>query len=531
MPTFLSAPRAYLNFALKLRGFLRHTVKIEEIKTKFIEQSANREGTFLQTLKTNVFDYPRSPYLPLFNQANLTYSDVEKMVKQQGLDQTLDSLYDAGIYVTFEEFKGRVPLKRGNVELKLDASDFDMLNLNPIMIGQTGGSTGQPTRTKLDLDYVTQMAKEVALIYDINGVLDSPKFMWFGLLPDTTGALVIFINAHINRAVSRWYSPIRSNGASAGWYYIMLTYIMIILEWFHGLKTPLPEYVPLDQPLEIATALAETVQKNGSVCFHAQTSKCVRVAVIAQQKDIDLSGVMFYGGGEPITFAKMTTIENSGAKFITHYASTETGSIGLACSNPTSIDDVHFMHNSLAIIQHPKQVLDQTVNTFHFTSILPTNPKMLINVQLDDFGIIEERDCGCPLHQMGFSTHIRKMSSFSKLTGEGVTLVGSDMIHILEHVLPAQFGGSLLDYQLVEEETPDGFTKLVLYVDPSVPVNDESVLLEAFLNALKNSMPSARLAEPEYRTGNVVMIERKKPFVTSRGKHFPIRTLNLARKE
>ena len=131
------------------------------------------------------------------------------------------------------------------------------------------------------------------------------------------------------------------------------------------------------------------------------------------------------------------------------------------------------------------------------------------------------------MYDMGFTTHIRQISSFRKLTGEGVTLVGSDMVHILEHILPSQFGGSLLDYQLVEEENEQGFTKLVLYVNPSVSIKDETALLEAFLDAMKNSMPSVRLAQAEYRTGDVVTIRREKPFVTSRGKHFPIRTLNM----
>ncbi len=62
---------------------------------------------------------------------------------------------------------------------------------------------------------------------------------------------------------------------------------------------------------------------------------------------------------------------------------------------------------------------------------------------------------------------------------------------------------------------------------PSVSIQDEDALLEAFLDAMKNSMPSVRLAQAEYRTGDVVTIRRERPFVTSRGKHFPIRTMNM----
>ena len=58
-------------------------------------------------------------------------------------------------------------------------------------------------------------------------------------------------------------------------------------------------------------------------------------------------------------------------------------------------------------------------------------------------------------------------------------------------------------------------------------IKDEDVLLEAFLDAMKHSMLSVRLAQAEYRTRDVVTIRREKPFVTSRGKYFPIRTLNM----
>lgn len=529
MPTFLSAPRAYLNFALGLRSYLRNTVTEADVQKTLLEQVANREENFIKILKTNVFDYPRSPYLPLFNAAKLTHADVQKMVEQQGLETTLEELYEAGVYITFEEFKGRVPIKRGTVEFHPKDSDFDSLNLTPILFGRTGGSTGKATHTKLDLDYMAQSAKYFALNFSIHAIFDVPLIIWWGLLPDYIGVAAVLRRAHTGQTVDRWFSTLRGNDANLGWYYTLLTYLMIYMGRFHFHKFPVPEYVPLDNPLPIAKALAETVQDAGAVILWSTTSKCARVSLVAQQHGIDLTGVTFYGGSEPTTLAKVTTIENSGAKYVSHYGSTETGTIGLACKNPADPTDVHLMRNHLAMIQRPKQIVDQTVNAFHFTTFLPSSPKMLINVQLDDFGIAEERDCGCPLYQMGFTTHLRQMSSFSKLTGEGVTLVGSDMVHILEHVLPAQFGGSLLDYQLVEEETEQGFTKLVLYVDPSVSIQDEEALLEAFLDAMKNSMPSVRLAQAEYRTGDVVTIRREKPFVTNRGKHFPIRTLNINR--
>ena len=92
MPTFFSAPRAYLNFAWGLRSYLQNTVTEADVKKTILEQLANREANFITTLKANVFDYPRSPYLPLFESAKLTHADVERMVTQQGIENTLEEL-------------------------------------------------------------------------------------------------------------------------------------------------------------------------------------------------------------------------------------------------------------------------------------------------------------------------------------------------------------------------------------------------------------------------------------------------------
>jgi phenylacetate-coenzyme A ligase PaaK-like adenylate-forming protein len=527
MPISLSTAKAYLRFARNLRGYLHNTATSEETQVIIQQQLLNREENFLKILKTNIFEYPQSPYLQLFQVANITYDDVKKMIAQQGLENTLEELYRAGIYFTFEEFKGRIPIKREHVEFNISQEDFDNPHLQAAWVGVTGGSTGKPTRTKMDFDYVAQIGRHIECSNITHRVQETPTIIWFGLLPDSTSVTSILAHAHLGDTVRYWFSTLRGNESNIGWYYVLLTYLMILMGRFYGLKFPFPQYVPLDDPLPIVNALVECLQEKGVATLASTTSKCSRISLYAQEHGIDLTNVTFVGLSEPATDAKVVAIKASGAKFLNWYSTTETSEIGIPCKNPIDSTDVHFMSNHLAMIQRPQDVFDQTVNTFYFTSLLPTNPKMLLNVQLDDYGIVEERDCGCPLHEMGFTTHIRQMSSFRKLTGEGVTLVGSDMVHILEHILPSKFGGSLLDYQLVEEENKQGFTKLVLYVDPSVPIHNENALIQAFLDAMKQSAPSVRLAQAEYQTGDVVSIRREKPIVTSRGKYFPIRTLNI----
>jgi len=202
----------------------------------------------------------------------------------------------------------------------------------------------------------------------------------------------------------------------------------------------------------------------------AHVSMAVRVSIAAQEEGLDLTGATFVGGGEPPTAAKVQQITRCGARWASNYFSAEAGAIGWGCARPVDGSDTHFFKDRLAVIQYPRQVPDTeiTVNAFYFTTLLPSVPKLMLNVESDDYGILEERACGCPLESCGFTHHLRDVHSFRKLTGEGMTMVGSQVVRILEQVLPSRFGGSPLDYQVLEEEDEQGFTRLYLLIDPEL---------------------------------------------------------------
>ena len=153
---------------------------------------------------------------------------------------------------------------------------------------------------------------------------------------------------------------------------------------------------------------------------------------------------------------------------------------------------------------------------------------MLLNVESDDYGIIEQRSCGCGLEEIGFTEHIREIHSFSKLTGEGVTLVGSEMIHILEEVLPARFGGSPLDYQLIEEEDEQGFTRLSLAISPGVEIADEAAVIETILESLGQGNDAADIARAIWSQAGTLQVKRMEPIWTARGKLMPLHLMKRA---
>jgi hypothetical protein len=146
----------------------------------------------------------------------------------------------------------------------------------------------------------------------------------------------------------------------------------------------------------------------------------------------------------------------------------------------------------------------------------------MLNVESDDYGVIETRSCGCPLESYGFTEHVRHIRSFRKLSGEGVTLVGSEMLHILEEVLPARFGGSPLDYQLLEEEDEQGFTRLSLLINPKVEIENEDEVIAAVLEALRHGSVAADMARAIWAQAGTLCVKRIAPVWTAQGKLMPL---------
>jgi len=228
------------------------------------------------------------------------------------------------------------------------------------------------------------------------------------------------------------------------------------------------------------------------------------------------------GAGEPPSEAKVNGIKRSGAHWIPHYAMTEIGVVAQGCVHPADGNDVHLLKDKVALIQYPRPLpgTDTNVNTFYFTTLLPSTPKVMLNTEVDDFGEIEERHCGCPLEALGHTEHIRHIRSFSKLTAEGMTIHGPIMVHVLEEVLPSRFGGTPLDYQLVEEQDDQGFTRLNLLISPSVPIDDEKAVLEVVLREL--GAPAPNVAPTVWEQAQTLRIKRAQPIATARGKLLPL---------
>jgi hypothetical protein len=258
-----------------------------------------------------------------------------------------------------------------------------------------------------------------------------------------------------------------------------------------------------------------------SVCVTTYASSAVRVCVAAAERGISLERVCFITIGEPYTEAKKRLLDAVEARALVRYAFTEGGVVGYGCADPRAPDDLHLLTNLLALVRRSRGVGDSDlrVDAFLMTSLLPDAPKVLLNVESGDYGVVERRDCACPLGAVGLTAHLAWIRSFEKLSSEGMTFVRSDLLRVLEEVLPGRLGGTAADYQLVEEENRAGISQVSLIVSPKIGRIDEEATRETFLRELERDGGLERVKT--WRRAGTLRIRRQWPIATNAGKILP----------
>src|SRR5687767_2791879 len=106
-----------------------------------------------------------------------------------------------------------------------------------------------------------------------------------------------------------------------------------------------------------------------------------------------------------------------------------------------------------------------------------------------------------------------------------MTVVRTNLLRVLEEILPARFGGTGLDYQLVEKEGSDRTTHLVLRVHPSIGPLDEPVVRAALLDGIKGNSPLDGFMSEMWRLAGTVTVSREPPVTGPGGKTQPIHLL------
>ena len=421
--------------------------------------------------------------------------------------------------------KGRVPLIR-NGTLTVTPASFRNPHLRSAYESESGGSTGSGTRVEHDLEHLAIRSAHLLLTYHAHGSLQLPFAVWRGVLPDGSGLNNILSGAHHGRMPVKWFSPNVPGAPAPALRFRLATYGTVIAGRLAGAAFPWPEKVPIDQAIVIARWAREMIERHGGCQINAPVSRALRIAVAAREAGIDLTGAVFVIAGEPATPAKVAGILASGASCYTTYGFVEAGRVAMGCARPSSSNDLHILTDAFAVLPFPRRVpgTDVEVDTLNITSLLLTTPQ-ICSTQKWTTTASSRSALRLALDRFGHHLHVRDIHSFRKLTGEG----HPRWREIIDHgrVLPARFGGSALDYQLMEEEDEGGFTRLSRLVSPHIHLTDENAVVETIMSELRASSVMADAARGIWAQAGTLRVQRREPVWTGRGKLLP---LHLARR-
>jgi hypothetical protein len=521
--------RGNLRYAAGLRGFLRETLNEDQAAALVQEQIARRGESFLRILELGVYAKPLSPYHRLLQHARIEFEDVARLVRHEGVEAALRTLRDAGVYVTLEEFKGRVPIRRPGLEFATSSHHFD----NPLLARhyavRTGASRGVGSRVLIDLDLLTQEAAYARHLLVAQQALGRPIAVWYPAPPNSSGLKWAFRTTKLGCTPERWFSQSPTAGLSGDAKAAVFAYYTFLASWLLGRPLPRVRFVPQEQATVVAGWLAAKKAAGEPGVLITTPSSGVRVCAAAADEQLDIAGSLFILGSEPFTGPKADALARVGAQGVANYAMTELGTIAYGCAAPLDPDDVHVFTDKIAIIVNPREVGPggAIVPALTLTTLLPSCPKLMLNTEVGDYAILEERECSCHLGRLGLTTHLRQVLSYEKLTGEGVTFLGSDLLDLVDRVLPARFGGHPTDYQLVEEED-SGLPRVSIVASPRLGPIDETALVAAVLDFLA-SLPAGELMASQWRQGRTLGVARRDPYATRAAKILPLHVLRDAR--
>ena len=502
----------------RLPKYVRRPHRLQESREELAARLENREANFLAVLKRAVFNNPASPYLELFKLAGCDFGDAEKLVNEYGLEAALHELFKAGIYLTVDSFKGRCLAELNGKKVTVNP---DLLR-NPLVRShlelKSGGSRSAGTGVVFDLNFINHCALDTALVMHCRGGNAWLKANW-----EVPGGGALFSLLELCKCGStplRWFSQIAPQSRSLHARYRYSHWLLFWGGLLGGRSMPRPKHVSLEDARPIASWMAQVLAGGQTPYLLTYPSNALRVCRSAVEHGFDISGAQFTIAGEPCTATRMKSLRSCGVSVQPKYGIMETGPVGYGCEYPDAPDDVHLLSDLHALIQPGKDHATGNLppRALLFTSLSLTAPIVLINVSMGDQAIMEKRDCGCKLQDLGWRTHLKNITSFEKLTLGGMNFSDHDVVRVLEEDLPNRFGGGLTDYQIVEKEGHDGEPILRLVASPDLGEIDHEELIRVFYHGLGKGSQANSIMAQAWREGGIMSVERCVPYATRSGK-------------
>ncbi len=514
----LARARRGARIARGLRWLARNTAQLDEARRAIADEVVRRGERLLSQLDLLVWPYPDSPIARLAANAGIQAGDVRTLVADRGLTGALEALRDAGVYVSYEEYHGRVEAVRGSARFSFGPADF----FNPVTradyLAATGGSSGgSGTPVELSFAWQRRQGRQRPIQHEMAGVRGMPAAVWLPVFPSAAGFGAVMKNMAGGSTPERWFSQIPTDLAGISSDKATLNRFLPALAAMTRTGLPAPEHVPTHSPEPVVSWLADARARAGGAIITGYASSLTAAARWAVDHDIDLRGVVANPASEPVTPGKLAVIAESGMRAYPMYAFTPEGTVAIRCAHCAD-EEYHVWDQDLAVITRRRPRGDGTdVDAFCWTSLAVEAPRVLVNVENDDYGVIRHGvSCDCALGELGLTTRVADIRGISKVVTAGISLDGELFDRLAEIDLPTQLGGGPGDFQFTEVDVQGG-TALALRVHPRLGEISAAAVQGVIAEALRRT-DNGLLAESVWSLSDGLRLDRRAPAVTKAGK-------------
>jgi hypothetical protein len=517
--------RGMFTLANSLRKFFRERITVEQAEEEIKRALERREERFLQMADAQIYQRFGSPYLRLLKHAGCELSDLRAHVSHHGLEKTLEQLAREGVYLTSDEFKGKKEVARAGRSFRVLPRDFESLNELSGFVTQSSGTRNRPVQSIVDLGYLSLRALATAVFFSAHDLFSYSHAMYDAMLPGAGGVNNLLIYAKLGLSTDRWFArQVPVHNRLERLYHYSASYLVVLMGKCFGPGFPKPELVDIADVRRIVRWASEQLRERKTCCITSAASNAVRIARIAEEMGESLEGVKFIVSGEPLTDAKRTAIERAGATVTSRFSCGPGILVGFGCGNPRYTDHIHVNQHMMALIRHPRSLANggPPIHPLLLTTLYPSPPQLLLNVESGDYATLASSDCGCTLEKVGFALRIHHIRSFEKFTSEGMNYFYGDLYELFEKILPVEFGGGPGDYQLAEEEDENGQTRLTLRVHPQVGEIDQQKLLSRLHERLARGSRGNEFQTRIWERAGTLRVSREAPYASSRGKILPL---------
>lgn len=496
-----------------------------EARARIGDEWRRRDRRFLEALDRLVWPVHSSPYRRLFEHAGIEAEDVGSLVRRLGLERALAVLRDEGVYVAHEEWLGARPVRRGSAEFAFGPRDFFNPRTTADFFAGTGGTRSGGIPVAVSFAHMHRAVDRHLLRASCWRLIGAPGAVWLPVMPSGAGISTILVLAGSGEPPERWFTPIATNLSELARRQRLANRFLPLAARASGVRLPRPEFAPPSDPAPVIAWCRGALERSGRARLSAYTSSAVRLAHAARDEGISLEGLFVSVLGEPLGEARAAIVRSSGATPMNVYGFAQKGNVAHACP-ACGDEDLHVLEHEIAVVQRRRTRPDGVeVDAFLWTSLSLDTPSVLINVESDDYGELgrDAEPCDCELGRLGIRWRVSGVRAMSKVVAGGMHVPGEVLARLAETVLPCLFGGTVGDYQFVEEGA-EGEGRLTLRVSSRIGDVDESKVEEAVQAELRTT-DATLLADELWASSGAFRVVRAEPALAPSGKILPLETL------